>query len=166
MAVATTTVIAYAALAATLAGAGISAYSAQQAGKAEEQMDIRNAQVAQQAANNEALAATENAKRQREQNRRHLAMIRSRQAKSGVQIGAGSSLDVIGESAAELELQALDLFRQSDAKQRQLVGQAGMSIWEGGQAADAGNLQAIGTLIGGVGSAAGGYSSYRRTGVI
>lgn len=166
MAVATTTALAYAAIAASLAGAGVSAYSASQQAKAQEEMGVRNAQVQQSAADNEALAATESAKRQREENKRRLASIRGMQAKAGVNIGQGSTLDVLGESAAELELQALDLFRQSHAKQQQLTGQAGMSLWEGQQASSAANTQAIGTLLGGVSSTGGMYNSYVSSGVL
>lgn len=166
MAVATTTVLAYAAIAATLAGAGISAYSAHQQGKAQEQMGKYNAKVAENAALNEAQTAAENAKRQREQNRRQLASIRARMAGGGQQIGAGSALDVLGTASSELELQTLDLFRDSEARRRQNLSQASMSRWEGAQAARAGNLNAMGSLLSGAGSASHNYVQYTQSGVL
>ena len=162
----TGTVLAYASIAASLAGAGISAYSAHQQGKAQEKMNLYNAQVAKDAARNEEAVSRENVKRQREMNRRKLASIRGNMAKSGVNLGTGSALDVIGQSAGELEMAALDLFREHDARQRQLTAQAGMSVWQGSQAMEAAKMSAIGTLIGGVGQAAGGYVEGYRSGVI
>lgn len=149
--------MAFAALAASLAGAGISAYSSYQQGQAQQDMAQHNAQIASNAARNEAETAAENAARQREANRRQLGAIRARMAGGGTQIASGSSLDVLGVAASELELQAMDLFRDSDAKQRQYRNEAQIQTWQGGQAAQAGNIGAIGSLLGGLGST---YSSY------
>lgn len=159
-------ILAYASIAASLAGAGVSAYSAHKQGQAEKDMGIYNAKVAQDARKNEELVSMENSKRQRKENERRLSMIKGGLIKNGVNIGTGSSLDVISQSAGELELAAMDMFRNSDAKQRQLTNQGAMSIWQGGQAAEAANISAIGTLIGGVASAGSSYSDFRRTGAI
>lgn len=159
-------IVAYASLAASLAGAGISAYSAHKQGEAQKDMGIYNAKVAQDAQRNEELVSMENSKRQRKENERRLSMVKGGLIKNGLNIGTGSSLDVISQSAGELELAAMDMFRTSDARQRQLANQAGMSIWQGGQAAEAGNISAIGSLIGGVASTGSNYSDFRRTGVI
>lgn len=159
-------VMAFAGIAASLAGAGISAYSSYQQGQAANAMAKHNAKVASNAATNEAQVAQQNAIRQREASRRQLASIRSKMASSGTAIGAGSSLDVLGTAASELELKTLDLFRDSDAKQRQYNNEATMTLWEGKQAAKAGTIGALGTLIGGVGSAMGSYTDARKSGVI
>jgi hypothetical protein len=161
----TAAIIGYASVAASLAGAGISAYSSHQQGKAQERMAHHNAKIAQNAANNEALAASENAKRQRDENRRRLASIRGKMAKSGVNTGAGSAVDVLGTASSELELQALDLFRDSEIRRRNFQSQGAMSLFEGSQAKAAGNINAIGSLISGAGSAADSYVSGYDSGV-
>jgi len=142
-------VLAIASIAASAAGAGISAYSSYQQGKAQEAMGKRNAKIAENAATNEAQAAAENAKRQREQSRRQLAAIRSQMAGSGVQMSTGSSLDFIGQAASEFELQAMDLFRDGTARQMAYQNQATSERWQGGQAAIAGKYKAAGTLLNG-----------------
>lgn len=146
-------VLAIASMATTLAGAGISAYSSYQQGKSQEAMANRNAKIAENAAENEALAAAENAKRQREHSHRQLAAIRSQMAGSGVQMSTGSSLDTIGQAASEFELQAMDLFRDSNARQMEYQNQSVTTRWEGKQAAITGKFGAVGSLLGGAGSA-------------
>lgn len=143
---------------ASMAGAGISAYASYQQGKAQEAMGERNAKIAENAALNEAQVAAENAKRQREQNRRQLAAIRSQMAGTGVQMSTGSSLDAIGQAASDFELQAMDLFRDSTARQMTYQNQATMERWQGGQAAMAGKYSAGATLLSG---AAGTLNSMR-----
>lgn len=160
----TTAIAAYAAIAASLVGAGVSAYGQYQAGKAQKKMGEYNAKVAENAAKSEAQASAENAKRKREQNQRVLSGMRARMAAGGANIGAGSSLDVLGDSASELELQALDMFRNSDAQIRQYGSQAGMSRYEGNQASAASKYAAMGNLISGAGSAASGYGNANYSG--
>ncbi|GAA5120699.1 hypothetical protein GCM10023212_14700 [Luteolibacter yonseiensis] len=135
-----------------MAGAGISAYSSYQQGKAQEAMGERNAKIAENAALNEAQVAAENAKREREKGRRQLAAIRGHMAGSGVQMSTGSSLDVIGDAASDLELAAMDLFRDSTARQMTYQNQSVTERWEGKQAGVAGKYSAMGTLLGGVSS--------------
>ena len=158
--------LAFASVAASLAGAGISAYGNYQQGKSAQAMTKHNAKIATTAASNEAATAQQNAIRQREASRRQLSNIRARMAGSGVQQSTGSSLDVLGESASELELQAMDLFRSSDAKQRQYGNEAAMTTWNGDQTAQAGKIGAIGSLISGAGSFASNYSSSKSSGLI
>lgn len=159
------TIAAYASIATSLAGAGYSAYASHQQGKAEEKMANYNAKLAQQEARNAELTAQENAKRQRKENRHRLAAIRSKVAKSGVAMGTGSPLDVLAQTAGNLELEALDLFREGELRRRSLLNQASMSVYQGQQAKSAANTQAIGSLIGGVSSAAGGVMSGYQSGV-
>jgi hypothetical protein len=159
-------VVAIASVAASLAGAGMSAYGQYQQGKSAQAMTKHNAKIASTAASNEAQTAQQNSIRQREASRRQLSNIRARMAGSGVQQSTGSSLDVLGESASELELQALDLFRDSDAKQRMFGNEAAMTTWQGDQAAQAGKTAALGSLISGAGSFASNYSSSRSSGLI
>lgn len=159
-------VLAFASIAASLAGAGISAYSMYQQGQAQEAMGKYNATIAENQASHEADVSAENAKRQREMNHRQLSAIRARMAGSGVSQSQGSSLDVLGASASELELQTLDLFREGEAKQVAYRNQAGIERWQGSQAATAGKIGAIGSLIGGVASTGQSLYSMRYTGTI
>ena len=159
-------VLAIATVATSLVGAGISAYSSYQQGKAQEAMADRNAKVADNAAANEALAAAENSKRMRENSHRQLAAIRSRMAGSGVRMATGSSLDIIGQAASEFELQTMDLFRDSTARQMTYQNQAVTSRWEGGQYAAAGTLGGIGSLLSGGRTAAKDHADFKQTGII
>ena len=152
--------------AASLAGAGMSAYGNYQQGKAANAMAKHNAKAIRLASENEALTAQQNSLRQREASRRQLSSIRARMAGGGVVQSSGSSLDVLGESASELELQAMDLFRDSDAKQRMYGNEAAMTLYNGKQAAAAGKTAAIGSLISGAGSFASNFSSSRSSGLI
>ncbi len=150
----------------TLAGAGVSYYGQRKAGEAQKRMGEYNAKVAENAAKSEAQAGAENIKRKREQNQRVLSGMRARMAAGGANIGAGSSLDVLGDSASELELQALDMFRNSDAQVRQFSSKADMSRYEGNQASAASKYASMGTLISGAGSAALSYGNASYSGAI
>jgi hypothetical protein len=158
--------LAFASIAASLAGAGISAYSMYQQGQAQQDMAEYNAKVAENQAKHEADVSRENATRQREMNRRQISAIRARMAGSGVSLSQGSSLDVIGAAASELELATLDLFREGEARQVTYRNQAGIERWQGEQAATAGKIGAIGSLIGGVASTGQSLYSMRYTGTI
>lgn len=159
-------VLGIASIATTLAGAGISAYSSYQQGKTAEAMADRNASIADNAAKNQAEASAENSKRMREDNQKQLARIRAQMAGSGVLQNTGSSLDTIGSAASDLELRTMDLFRDGEARQTILMNDASIRRWEGSQAAQAGKIGAIGSLIGGLSSAAGTYSDFKKSGVI
>jgi hypothetical protein len=152
--------------AASLAGAGMSAYGNYQQGKAANAMAKHNAKAIDLTRENEAQTAQQNSLRMREASRRQLSSIRAKMGGSGVVQSSGSSLDALGESASELELQAMDLFRDSDAKQRQYGNEAAMTRWNGKQALQAGKTAAIGSLISGVGSFASNYATTRQTGLI
>ncbi|MDB6078412.1 MAG: hypothetical protein JWO82_2159 [Akkermansiaceae bacterium] len=142
-------------------GAAGTAYSSYEQGQAQDAVGKANAQIAINAADVEAQTASENAMRQREQNKRRLGAIKAQIGGGGTQIGTGSSLDVLSESADELELATLDAFNASDNRQRQFQTQAAMSLFGGQQAATAGAISAGGSLLSGFGSAAGGY--YKTT---
>lgn len=127
--------LAIAGLTATAVGAGYSAYSQNQAGKAAEALNNYNAGVTQQAANynadlllqtseyNAALAEMEasqgvaeglgQAAAVRASGRRILASQRAKVAASGVAVGTGSPLAVEVAQAGNLELRALEVERQT-----------------------------------------------------
>ena len=146
---------------AAVAGGVTAAVAAKQAGDAQDEAAKANAKIANNNATAEAQAAAENAVRKRQSNQRQLSVIRAKMAGQGVQVGTGSALEILGESASELELQTQDMFRESQAKQVQYANQASSSLWEGKQAKAAGNLGATVSLIGAVGSGASGVKSYK-----
>lgn len=157
MAWATSTVLAYAALAASVAGAGVSYYGAQQQASAAESASRYNAQVAEadaiaqaqalqirsqqeqaqaesQAAflayqqqvqlnqgtalENQAVAlrrdTEENIRRKREEDKRRLARIQAQFSDGGVQTSSGTPLAVLGETAGILELEVINLARDTE----------------------------------------------------
>lgn len=158
-------VLGFAAIAASLAGAGISAYGQYQAGKAQKEMAEYNAKVAENSAQAEFAASRENAKRQREMNLRHLSAMQRKLAAGGVEVSSGSASDALTTASSELELNTLDLFREAEAKQVAYRNQAALSRYEGRQAYSAAKIGSIGTLIGGVGSAANSFFAGKSAGV-
>jgi len=97
--------------------------------------------------------AGENARRKQRENMRHLAAIRSSNAKSGFQM-EGTPLAVFGESALQLEREILDMSFQAENRYRALIAGADTAIWEGAQQASALQSQAITAAISGGASAA------------
>lgn len=158
--------LALASVASSLAGAGISAYSNYQQGAAQKQMANYNASLAANQAKQVQAVAAENASRQRDMARRQLSSMRSRMAAGGVSTATGSSLDTLGNAASDLELQTLDAFRESEARQTALRNQANMSKWQGQQAGNAGSIGAVGSLINGTSGLASNLYSMRYSGTI
>lgn len=153
MAIATSTALAIAAGAA-LVGSGVSAYSAIQQGQTAKAMGRYNQKVAE----NEAIVRDQEARaaiqRQRNENRRLMAIQRGKIAKSGV-AEAGSPLEAMAETAGLLELGALEQSRAAEAEMRRLRSQGQAARWQGDLAGRAGYIQAGGNLLSGVASAAG-----------
>jgi hypothetical protein len=132
MAVATSTLIIGAIVA---AGAGVSAYSANQAGKAQQSLSNYNASITEEAGAYNAAAAEQTAAYNaslsrleartavveglaqagaiRQQNTRIQATQRARMAASGVTVGSGSPLVVEVAQAGYLEMRALEAQRQA-----------------------------------------------------
>jgi hypothetical protein len=159
-------VIGIASAAASLAGAGISAYSSYQSGKSQKALADYNANISEQNAADQATTDAENAKRSREANMRQLGMIRAKMAKAGVLVSGGSSLDVLGEAASEYELATLDAFSEGVKKQDAYMNEANSYRYQGKQAETAGKIGAVGSLLSGVTSAASSAFSFKQTGVI
>ena len=92
----------------TVASTGMSIYGQQQAQKQSEKIAQHNLNV--EAANREQLKAEgrEQLDRDRQRNKRFLAQQRGSLAASGLQMDTGTGLEMEAESAAMLELEALD----------------------------------------------------------
>lgn len=162
MAVATSTLL----IGATLAATAASAYSQYSAGQAQQAISQRNAALAKGAAENASLEARENARRERANNRSVLSTMRARAAGQGALIGTGAPLEILGETAARLELNVLDSARSAEARRAALESQGDLSLWEGEQAATAGMINAGGTLLSGFSNAYSMYGQSRRSGTL
>lgn len=165
MAVATSTALAIASVTATVASVGISVYGAQQQKKTAKRTAEFNAKVAENEAIRVDQETRESIRRQRTENKRLKARQRAKIASSGV-LETGTPLEVMGETAANLELGLLDQARAGKTRQSQLISQAGL-IRAGGRAqADAANIQAGATLLNGASSIAGQSINFQQQGVL
>ena len=142
---------------ASVASAGISAYSSYQSGQATKRLMNYNAALAEQDAMVKERDGRLLANAQRAQNQRLLARQRSLYAKSGVDMTA-TPLLVEAEQAGQLEMAALEVERQGTIAAGQSRQQAVIDRMQGTAASRAGALNAAGTILQGIGSAA---STYR-----
>lgn len=149
-------------LAATVIAGGVAAYGQYQSGQAAKAIGERNNQLAETAAQQSAWEQQENARRERQNNESRVGSMRARLARNGVQINTGAPLEILGETAARLELNVLDSARQSESQRQKILEQGAMGIWEAGQQESAANINAFGTLLS-TASTVGqrGYQSYR-----
>lgn len=149
----TTTGLLIAGLVASTVGTGVAAYSAQQAGKAQQSLNNYNAAINDQAALDAARDGRIAANAQRAQNERIKARQRALYAKAGVVTATGSPLLVQVEQAGELEMAALEQEQQANSKAAQLRSQAVLDRMSGSIARRTGNLNAAATVLQGIGSA-------------
>lgn len=150
MALASSTVAAIA----MVAAAGVSSYAAYEQGQTAKATGKFNARMAENEALRVDQEGRESIKRRRRENKRLMGRARARLAKSGV-VEEGTPLEVMAETAGQLELAALDEQRAASAESSRLRSQAGMSLWEGKQAARAGTTQAGATLLSGTAKTSG-----------
>ena len=131
-----------------LQGAGglLGAYGQMQAGEAEAQAAEMNAQIAEQ---NSLLAveqAKENERRLRVQGRKVLGDISSGYGASGV-TAEGSALEVLKSSAANIELDALNVRHEGAVKASMFRNEAKLSRYSGQAARTTGQTMAAATLL-------------------
>ena len=150
MAVATSTIIATAAIATVLA-AGVGTYSAIASAQAQKDAADFNADVAR----NQALAEQQKSQFEAQQIRRRnllrLGEQRAGYAKAGITIESGE--DVIYDSALQGELEALSALYGGDTASTYYTTQARLASLTGKNAKTAGMFQAAGTALGGLSSA-------------
>ena len=138
--------LAVASLVVSAVGAGVSYYGSQQQAKATERMAKYNAKVQENEAIQQDMEMREQISRTRRENKRLLASQRAGVAASGIEM-TGSPLEVLGANAANLELRAQDMARQSTLGVMRGQTQAKATIWEGNQQAKGIRTQAAGTLL-------------------
>lgn len=155
--------MAFYATVATIISTAIGAYSQHQQGVAAEKAAEYNNRLAQQEATNTELENMEQIKRQRIQNDRKMAEIRTRLANNGTLSTEGTPLAILGESSANFELAIQDSARQANMQAAAQRAQGAMDLWQGEQAESAGNLNALATGVGGIASATETYEKYKPT---
>jgi len=154
-----------AAIAATVIGAGITAYGQIQQGKTANAIAQRNAQIMNRNATIAQQNAEFNAKLQeREDSRKRKNQQAGLQA-SGVEIYEGSNLIAFANQEWTDEINAELIRRGGENEAANLRMQAGVTIAEGQAAQTAGYTAAGGSLLTGIGSAGMDYRVGKKTGV-
>lgn len=141
------------AMALAIAGTVMSVMGALQQGKAASNAAKFNASVADRNALIARQQAEEDVNRQRRDTRRRMGSIRARFGASGVDL-AGSPLDVIEDSAAEAELDALTIQHQGELKAQGFDINASMSRTRAKTERQAGFMRAGTALLSGASKAA------------
>ena len=148
-----------AAIAATVIGAGISAYGQMQQGKTANMIAQRNAQIMNRNATIAEQNAEFNAKlKEREDRRRRAGQEAGLQA-SGVEIYEGTNLIAFADQEWTDEINAELIRRGGQTEAANLRMQAGVTIAEGQAAQTAGMTAAGGSLLTGMGSAGSQYQT-------
>jgi len=143
-----------------VAATGVSAVSQIQQGKEQQKWSEYNAAVAERDAKAATAAAGYEASQKRKETERLLGRQRALYGKSGVTM-EGSPLELMSETAAEGELDALMIQRTGAVSAQRYGEEATLSRMKGSSAKRAGYWGAGTTLLTGAGSAASSYGSYK-----
>lgn len=147
-----------------VAGAGYSAYSQYQAGKSAQALNNYNAQQETVNAQTAVRDANNAANSERHRNQQILGKQRAALAANGVAIDTGSPLLLEMNSAANLEMGALETERQGGIAASRGYQQAELDRMQGNVARKTGALNAGATLLQGASSALGIYTKYKGIG--
>ena len=148
---------------ATALSTGLAVSAQRQQAKAAKAAARFNAQELENAAIREDLEGREERRRKRIADRRTKAIQRVSFAKSGVIESEGTPLEVLAETATNLELSINDSLRASQARATGLRGQAGLELFEGEAEASGFRTGAGITLLSGASSFGGQFNRGRRT---
>jgi hypothetical protein len=144
MAIATGTALAIAAV-----GTGLSAYGKFQEGKTAKKVSEFNAAEQRQEATRVEMESRREATRKQERNKRTLATIRARFAKSGLEF-TGSPAEVLAEKSVLLNMELEDARRGEAAATTRLERKAGLTEVFGKKQYEAGIIGAGTDILGGV----------------
>ena len=161
------TIAAYAGLAASLAGTGMGFYGGLQQGKAASAAASYNALLAQREASILEMQAKDAEKRgqvEEDRFRQQMTAFQGEQisslAASGVQVDSGSPLQILADTAEEIELDARTIRHNASMEawnfknqSYNALAQANLSKWEGKQARTNSYISAGTSLLSGLGSA-------------
>ena len=142
------------AAAAAAAGAGVAAYGQYQQGKAQERLLNYNARVRDEEAATQERDAKIRADQLRLANKKLMAKARTVQGTQGV-LMAGSPLDVLADTAGQLEMSVQEVRRGGTIEGARLRREAIFDRMQGRAARRGANYAAAGTLLTGAGQAAG-----------
>lgn len=132
---------------ATIVGAGISAYSSVQAGRAQQRAaEYRAAQSRRQAVDAQQRAAAEEQRVRRETSKLE-GRQRALMAAGNVDLGSGSPLSILADTAQFGELDAQTVRANGQRERRYYEEEARLSEMGGQQAAQAGWMNAFGTVV-------------------
>jgi len=132
----------------------VGAMSAMDAAEAQKQAADYNADVMDAQAQSERDAASFEENRQREEASKLRARQRVAYASSGVDLSEGTPLEVLGQQAGEMEMDAMAIRYNGELKAKQSESQAAIYRMQGAQAKKAGLANAGSSLMTGVGSMA------------
>lgn len=138
---------------ATVVGTGISAYGTYESMQQQADMTDYNAALADAEAKQVQAETREKATRARRENDRFKSKQRAAFAKSGI-TSTGTPLEVMSQTAADLELGVLDLAYQGETKRRALLNKASINKYQAGSLKDAAPIATAGVLLGGATSIA------------
>lgn len=151
----------WASLAMTAVSVGVQAYGQHQQSKHRQKMMEYNAALAETEAQQKRLEGQERIKRQRARSEK----FKKRQKAAYVAAGlttTGTPLQVMSDTAASLELEALDIAYQTGSQVRSLGQQKDIALMEAQGIRKARPLALGATLAGGAARMAGTYSSYKK----
>lgn len=143
---------------ASVVGTGAAVYGQQQAAKAAEYTADYNKRLQLGQAKQETAVAAENARRKARENARIIGAQRAALAEAGLAM-EGTPLAVLGETAATLQRDILDLGYTAASRSRSLMAGANLSAWQGRSQASAMRTNAISTGISGAASGTSGFLS-------
>lgn len=161
-----TAVLALASLATTAVSTGISFYGQRQQAKSQRYAAEYNAKVAENEARNVQMEAAESQKRMRQNARRQQAQLRNQLAAGGTLTTTGTTVDLLAEHAADMDLSIRDAARASSIEADSFYSKAAMTRWEGKQLQSAARISSYGTLFSGVSSMADSYYGFRYKGTL
>lgn len=156
---ASTSWLTYAGLAASLAGAGVGAYSSYQQGKSAEAQAEYNAKQAEAQAADAQLRGGIEANQKRQEVRRAIASQQTQLAANGVETSSGSGLTLMSDAAHEGELDAQTAYANAMREAYGYQSQATAYRYSGKTAKSNAYGQAAGSLLSGVSSAASTWKS-------
>jgi hypothetical protein len=115
---------------------------------------------------NKQLEFIETMNRERDKSRRALSTIRARLAQTGTDTTAGTPLQILGESAQNIETSFQDAARSQFILDQSLTGARAMARFQGHQARTSAMISAGGQLLGATGQLGTQYSRAVRTGAM
>jgi hypothetical protein len=146
---------------AAVAAAGVSAYGAYEQGQAQKEMSKYNAEVARNNAKAINSQTDYDVQRIKDRNRRIRATQASGFLKSGVTL-EGSAQDVLYDSSLEGEMDALSVAYKGTIQSNAAKSGAALYNMQGNIAQQNAAYSATGSILGGVGSAAGYTAQYNQ----